>query len=601
MSQLLSSLYSYAVAHSLEAPSEERDFPLKLVLNESGFVGLEILNQALCVPPQVMMRGNKTKPNLGYDNISYVLGIGLVERAERFPAFWKHTIEQLTRAGAPEGVLTAVKAFQDTRESWREAALACTRAFTEADPKLVFEGGEWVVIEVQGHGYLHNTPGLRQDIENIDVFETTGICAVSGVACNPTRLHPAIKGVLKDAVPLVSYNGTAYEFEGLEQGANFPTSATVAQGYTNALNDLLFYVPDRPGRRKNGINLPSGAVLVLWSNDPEVDVQPLIDVLYASNNKEDREVVSRTWAAFEALKESEAEVHVLLLVGYRGRISINRWTTVSLTELLVNLRSYRQAFAKFSEFPSMYELLENLSSEKPQMENPKKYLPKQILSETLKSSLYEAVLFGEPIPKSVYQYAVNRMVRSNPNSYPSEHGWFRQMAILNAWISLNQQQKDTMTEPTNSDGPQGPQRCNYIPKDASPAFHEGRFLACAEEYQYIYAGQKPGTTAKVGTPFGSKLSEFSTNTTRSKVAIQSVLVIFQRGCSGPSANVVREELDDVTFHLALHQTPGRATPKQRQDICQGYFSEKLYLKDRKGYRAPLPPTTDGDENTSSSV
>ena len=67
-------------------------------------------------------------------------------------------------------------------------------------------------------------------------------CLVSGKLAQVARLHPQFKGVQganSSGAMLVSFNGSAFESYGKEQGDNAPVCREVANAYGQALNYLL--------------------------------------------------------------------------------------------------------------------------------------------------------------------------------------------------------------------------------------------------------------------------------------------------------------------------------------------------------------------------
>lgn len=552
---LLAELYSYSQRHAIETTTESQRVRYELVLDKDGFVDLRAIDEIMQVPRVLKDRSSGIEPRSFNDTVKYVLLAG-----RHFDAFWALVEEQ-----APARVVTALKAFLASRKVWEKTVAKKLGEREDATDDDV------VVITVRGvKGYLHDLP---EAATKPSLLETEAECCVTGVKCFPMRLHPSVKGVpgtQKGRVPLISFNAPVYEFEGREQGENYPVSSEVAVGYTAALSDMLMHAdPDNMRRRKAGVELPDGRVLLMWTET--ADLGPVLDVATCYHNKDNPNAVTDAWARFDALAPQEATVRLLVLQGFSGRISILRWETRPYNELLEGIRRYREDFRHVTSAPALLSLMNALESER------------QLLSKDMWSAAYEAFLLNLPLPRPIYTFAVDRMMGSlEPQK--SNQSWTNNLPTKVAWVNSYRRRKNMPTHnPPDANPDTLPVKADYFPTQASPAFQEGRWLAIAEQIQFLYVNRRG--RAHVNDPFGNKLHEYTLNPRRTKTQIQTqYLSIYLAKIGGwEKVQACQKELEEITQALAQHPTPRRATLDQRSDMARGYEAQRLYLKRVREY------------------
>ncbi len=572
---ILEALVAYAHERQLSLNTEEQKITYKLTLGKDASPKLDFLGEVLRVPRVLKDRSAGIEPRQGSDTVKYVLTPG-----KHFDAFW-----DLIEATIPTRGRTTVQAFR--KKKWNIESQV--KALTKVHKDLTFDGSECVAIVVHGiKGYLHDLPEFEP---SPDLVDDKTECMVTGKLCSPMRLHPSVKGVVntqKGRVPLISYNDRVYEFEGRKQGNNCPVSPEVAVAYTSALSDMLSMGdPTNGRRRKNAVQLPDDRMLVMWSS---ANLDPIFDVLTAYPTKITPKAVEETWQRFDEMPSSDAIVHVLILEGDSGRISILRWEDFSFNQILQNLRDFREDFQHATQAPSLLTLMSGLEADF------------QLLDNVTKSRAYEAVLLGEPLPRVLYQFAIDRILGlAEPQSH--DRTWFNNMATKVAWANSYRRRKGMTahTPPIENKADGLPNEADYFPQNADPAFHEGRWLALVEALQFKYARRRGGFV-KVNNPLGMRLREFSTNTRRIKSEIQSYYLPLYLNAGLPGKKVLYciATLNAIQLLLVNHTTPRRANREQELQIGNGYYSQRLYLQHFGVTRRADDEDNDGDEEASAS-
>lgn len=554
MNFLLQALFEHSLRHNLATHMEEQRVLLELRLNKDGFEDLVLINKLLQVPRVVKDRSSGIEPRSFYDTVKYTLTPG-----KHFEEFW----DQVERGG-PARVVTAAKAFRESTKSWTTRVAQLLEGFQRERPDLNIDKDPLVVISLRGvKGYLHE---LTEAVIKPELLDIETECSVTGILCQPVRLHPSVKGVpntQKGRVPLVSYNAPVYEFEGRQQGSNFPVSAEVALGYTAALSNMLSREGENGRRRKSGVELPDGRVLLMWSASREVDLGPVFDVATVYHSKDDPTAVQEAWTRFDALLPSEDTVYVLVLKGDAGRISALRWEHHTYGEVLEGVQRYREDFNQVTNAPTFLSLMNSLESEN------------QLLSDTAKAEAYEALLLGLPLPRALFTFAVDRMTESLETQKYNQ-SWSYALPIKVSWVNSYLRRKNMPTTNRPPETIEKPDPKDYFPANASPAFHEGRWLAVAEQLQYNYVNRRG--RAQVNNPLGSKLREFSSHTLRTKNEIRTRLIPVYTEKSDRRSLLCLDTLDEIATLLAQHTTPRRTSEMERADIAKGYDMQKLYFK-----------------------
>lgn len=218
-----------------------------------------VVEKQLMTVPAPVNRTAGVLANFLWDNATYLLGVdskGKPERAQKcFAACAALHHEVLSNVDHPAA--QAILAFFD---GWDACGAENHPALVEFLEEL--KTGANLVFRLDG-AFAHTIPALRDAWQNYKSRDEGGLvapCLVTGRLAPTARLHPSIKGVRGAqtmGVPLVSFNTTAVESYGKEQGCNAPVSEYAAFAYATALNQLL---ADREHVQHLG-----DATVVFWS------------------------------------------------------------------------------------------------------------------------------------------------------------------------------------------------------------------------------------------------------------------------------------------------------------------------------------------------
>jgi CRISPR-associated protein Csd1 len=188
------------------------------------------------VPASFKRPGVTPKPFFLWDNTAFALGVTATEgkNAEsRLKTFRDRHLRELAET-EDEG-LTAFLKFIDrwTPEQFAE------RAWPDEmkDQNVVFALESDRLAKIM----IHDRPAARERWAHLFAAgnRKQAICLITGERSSLARIHPAIKGVNKDADSIVSFNKPSFESYGQSQGENAPISDYAAFRYVAALNRFL--------------------------------------------------------------------------------------------------------------------------------------------------------------------------------------------------------------------------------------------------------------------------------------------------------------------------------------------------------------------------
>ncbi len=258
-------------------------------------------------------------------------------------------------------------------------------------------------------------------------------CLVSGKLAQVARLHPQFKGIQganSSGAMLVSFNGSAFESYGKEQGDNAPVCQEVANAYGQALNYLL---SDDGHHKQLG-----DATTVFWAkakNDENAYVDFMSQLLDGTDeHEEDKLLLAMSHIAageqagyMETNLNPDVPFYILGLSPSVARISIRFFYNGTFGKMVSNIQEHYKrmeiespVFEK-KKFPSIRELLYETVNKK-----STKKQPQPILS----GALMRAVLENRPYPAGLYN---NIMLRIHAERQVSRN----RAAFIKAYIIKN--------------------------------------------------------------------------------------------------------------------------------------------------------------------
>jgi CRISPR-associated protein Csd1 len=445
------------------------------------------------VPKWFGRQGIGSTPYFLWDNTAYALGISNKETGKTardhaaFVAFHLDVLQQETDTG--------LVAFRRFLEAWTPEQFVQPRF----DPSML----AWnVAFRLDGERqFIHQRPAAEALIaqlrasprqtrsakrQSIQADESNdGFCLVTGRRLPIARLHTKIKGVDGTAsaeVPLVSFNETAFESYGQEQGANAPTSEAAVFQYTAALNSLL----DRNASR-NRLKIADTTV-VFWAETSEtVDehAAAAAEEAFATMFRADGPAAIGTDDASEAAKLRDAldllakgrpvqnlglglvpgtRFHVLGLAPNAARLSVRYWLEDSFDAFAARLAAhYRDLTIEpvpwGAKPPSVQRLLVKTTALQEKFEN----IPPLLAGEVMR-----AVLSGTRYPRTLLTAAIIRLrAGDNPGT-----GWHA--AAVRACINRSTQETVPMA---------------LEPDSPNVAYQLGRLFAVLESAQFAALGR----------------------------------------------------------------------------------------------------------------
>jgi CRISPR-associated protein Csd1 len=325
---------------------------------------------------------------------------------------------------------------------------------------------------------LHERPTAAAHIEHLrgnDPSLETGFCLVTGEKLPMARLHPKIKGVSSQEVPLVSFDDAAFKSYGRERGANAPTSERAAFQYGAALNRLLDRSKENRLRRKI-----ADATVVFWADASvagEHAAQAAEDVFgFLLDPPDDASEAAKLRDALGKLIDGRpvedldlglvegTHFHVLGLAPNAGRIAVRYWLEDSFEMFAKRLAEhYRDLTIEPSPWrsksPSIRRLLAKTTALQEKFDN----IPPLLAGEVMR-----AILAGTPYPRTLLSAAITRL-RAGDDPWAGWHA-----AVIKAFINRSGEEAAPMA---------------LDPNNPSCAYQLGRLFAVIESAQYAALGR----------------------------------------------------------------------------------------------------------------
>lgn len=422
------------------------------------------------VPGSAKPSGSGINPCFLWDNQTYLLGRQPDDKAngfglERFNVFKKRHIDLESEISD-----TSYSLVCRFLESWDPSKII-------EFPKLDEVGTGFGVFQIRGGKDVHSSGHIRTWWEANRPTEKEGEegqCLITGETGQIARLHPKIKGVAgaqSAGASIVSFNDTAYESYGKEQGENAPVSREAALHYGKALNSLL----SGPQSRKHRLRI-GDTTTVFWT-EKRTDTEDCFAALFGggSNAPEDTEDPAqrariqrflqaiRSGGKFQELGDPpETPFYILGLAPNAARLSIRFFHRSTISELLTHLHSHQACFETIREFS------EQRGNRRPDPEFPALW---QILRETarvadeipplLAGALTRSILEGVRYPEAILTAIIRRIHADRTINY------LRAATLKAVLVRNHQQQIPIMLDLENSE----------------PAYLLGRLFAALEKTQ----------------------------------------------------------------------------------------------------------------------
>ncbi|MDE7201423.1 MAG: type I-C CRISPR-associated protein Cas8c/Csd1 [Lachnospiraceae bacterium] len=305
--------------------------------------------------------------------------------------------------------------------------------------------------------------------------QRVGRCLVTGNLAPIAKLHPVVKGMEGTQPKLVSFNASAFESYGKEQGENAPISENAANAYGKALNYML--------SQKTHFRYIGDITIVFWAatKENEVGYMHFMEEFLGNTEKQEEEkllyiinaISQGNYCEYSDLElKPETEFYILGMAPNNGRISVCLFYNNTFKDLVVNVKQHYDrlsiqgpAYEK-KKYPSIHDIL-NATTRK-----QAGYKENTQSMKGIEKSLLNAVLFNRRYPVVLYISILNRI---NAEICQSKSALNRnRAAMIKAYIMQNFPDKKEVVNTMQLN-----EETEYIP------YLLGRLFAVLEDVQHI--------------------------------------------------------------------------------------------------------------------
>lgn len=441
--------------------------------------------------PQGAKKSVNIAANLLWGNLEYVLGLPdskkLAEQQrkgketkyqERLTEMRQTFIKEITNlppnCQEDQGIRAVLTFLKDTNFSVLERFGEIWKEVEESNPNISFR--------------LHGDTGLvcqRQAViegvsEGTAKDNPDGVCLITGDSDEIERLHPPIRGVWgaqTSGANIVSFNLSAFNSWGKDQGGNAPVGKYTAFAYTTALNQLL-------GKNSKQRLQVGDASTVFWA-DKSSPLEDQFADIFAEPPKDDPNRNARALnALYEAPRQGVAPVRddqtyffVLGLAPNAARIAIRFWHVGTVAQLANNIQRHfhdLEIVRPPSEKPnlSVFRLLLSTA-----IQSKSENIPPNLGGDVMRSIMEDL-----PYPITLLQGAIRRVRAERDVSYP-------QSAVLKACLNRTIRSGETSEKEMTVS-------LDYF--NTNPGYRLGRLFAVLEKVQ---EEANPGINATIRERF----------------------------------------------------------------------------------------------------
>lgn len=230
-----------------------------------------------------------------------------------------------------------------------------------------------------------------------------GVCLVTGKDDHIAKLHPVIKGIRgaqAAGASLVSFNATAFDSYGKENGYNAPVSEYAAFAYTSALNKL---VSDNDHRVFSG-----DTTVVCWTEDGESAYQDVFAGIFNSDDEVKQKdlhdtivsIVNGNEVKWEGIPLNPSNnFYILGISPNSARLSVRFFIQNTFGKVMENLLKNQQrmemvkpGFEKFNYIP-LWRILGETVNKKSRDRKCKPHLAGDVLNSIINDYNYPSTLY----------------------------------------------------------------------------------------------------------------------------------------------------------------------------------------------------------------
>lgn len=531
--------------------------------------------------PSAQLRGNNVVARFLVDRLDYALGIpfgksGPEKAAECHAAFMKRLYrhsDTVPEIGAvvkfleSPGMVEGLASLPEYEEILATVGAVVTFRIAGSPHPTVF-GFQSVKDAVRSEAEVDASENVYGDVKCMD--------CVTGVMCNPVKLHPKVHGVAESnsyGASLVSFNAQSATCYGRDGGMNAPMSTETVFKYSTALDMLL-----AKGSRHH---VRVGNVDYLFWGDSETPVEDCVRhfLSYDTDPSENADCLRtalsalRTGLGKDALDATVGQCadtffrFVALAAPSKSRISVRMWDGGTAVELASALMRWFDDLdlGDGGVHMTARRILNAIAP------NDKKVAPNDKKVDDVNPGLMPEILasafHGTPLPRRILLMAVQRNMRDRKvTTYRA--------AILKAYVNR-------LPERTRKiNGMERNVEMGLDPENRNTGYLLGRLLAVCDRIQQC-AGTVSDGCPTVGDRFFRGASSNPRNHFWRILSLAKIhLAKISRTRQGLAVVLERELSGIVDLFNATTGIPRTMTPEASAMFGLGYYHQKI--EDDKG-------------------
>lgn len=358
--------------------------------------------------PMPVKRSVGVASNFLYDNATYVFGYDNSNKPDRakqcFDCF--RSVDNKVLENSDDEFSTVIKKFlqKDYSEFENLSDLLTELNCTETTVDDILNKGANLLLMPLGKFPTDSKTiceSWNSYYEHSDAPK--GVCLVTGKDDHIAKLHPVIKnirGAQAAGASLVSFNATAFNSYGKENGYNAPVSEYAAFAYTSALNKL---VSDNDHRIFAG-----DTTVVCWTEDGESAYQDVFAGIFNSDDEVKQKDLCNTIVSIVNGNEVKWEgiplnpsnnFYILGISPNSARLSVRFFIQNTFGKVMENLLKNQQrmemvkpGFEKFNYIP-LWRILGETVNKKSRDKKCKPHLAGDVLNSIINDYNYPSTLY----------------------------------------------------------------------------------------------------------------------------------------------------------------------------------------------------------------
>lgn len=358
--------------------------------------------------PMPVKRSVGVASNFLYDNVTYVFGYDNSNKPDRakqcFDCF--RSVGNKVLENSDDEFSTVIKKFlqKDYSEFENLSDLLAELNCTETTVDDILNKGANLLLMPLGK-FPTDSKAICESwnsyYEHSDAPK--GVCLVTGKDDHIAKLHPVIKnirGAQAAGASLVSFNATAFNSYGKENGYNAPVSEYAAFAYTSALNKL---VSDNDHKVFSG-----DTTVVCWTEDGESAYQDVFAGIFNSDDEVKQKdlhdtivsIVNGNEVKWEGIPLNPSNnFYILGISPNSARLSVRFFIQNTFGKVMENLLKNQQrmemvkpGFEKFNYIP-LWRILGETVNKKSRDKKCKPHLAGDVLNSIINDYNYPSTLY----------------------------------------------------------------------------------------------------------------------------------------------------------------------------------------------------------------